>query len=241
MDEQLEQELSQNAWEFLRAGKNEDAINALNLLVNKSQDPFHIFNRGTAYLALGKYDLAIKDFMLASSQRGVNFITSGDYIFQGVCHWYLNDPCQTVSLWKEALNAPYTDAAGGIEPPAFLFYAGLRQDDISLVNEAFDLLIKHKKQFNTEWPVPVASFLTENIGLEDFINLAISTRSEELRERRRCELEFYIGISNLKQGDFISFKKHMTNSYNSEYGFLQPHFYLARWEIQKNFPAKPFT
>src|SRR5262249_44232559 len=157
--------------------------------------------------------------------------SSGGYSKQAVCYWYLGQPMPAVEALRQSDLAPYTDAAGGVQPPALLLYAAERLQNEVLRKEALSSLHKFAQSSTTNWPAAIAAFLVEEIGtaeLEDSIES--QAQAVNLKIRWHCQADFYIALRALREGNRQIFIDRMTQSAESTRGELEDEYYFAKWE-----------
>lgn len=257
-----------SAWELIKAGRYEKAIEIETQLYDKSRDPIYLRSRGSIYLAMGDYTSALEDFKLVTTLEEPRFLADNDYILQGVCYWYLNQPSQAVGTWKRSLTAPYTDAAGGVTRSALLLYAAERLQDGELRKEALGLLRKHwqnhqrrvkRKEKRREaggdrptyhdfvyqglfgWPGAIVPFLLGKIDVTALEQQVMTAGHEILRGRWQCQADFYSALRALREGNKTGFRVGMIRCANSFYGYHEYEYYLARWEVERGFPEVAFA
>jgi len=134
-------------WTLIETGQYEAAISEYSRLYEEKGRKFYLNNRGRAYLLVGNYNAALRDFRHSIETDDPRYRSTGDYVYAGISLWYLNRPDEAIPIWRAGLSAPYTDAAGGVEIPALLLYAGCRLRDFALQTEAVQLLKKHWRNF----------------------------------------------------------------------------------------------
>lgn len=228
-------------WQLVKSGRYEDAIETYTQLYQAEGRPSHLNNRGISYLNLENYTAALDDFKLAMTITEPQLRADTTYIFQGVCYWYLNQPSQSVQVWRQALTAPYTDSAGGIEPPLLLLYAASRLQDKELSKEAWRLLQKHSRRKIGEWPGPLVPFLLGKIERAELEQKFKSGKSETLIGRWQCQADFYIGLRELREGKSTEFQLAMKRCAESRFGLSASEYYLARWEVRHDFANPVLT
>jgi len=107
-----------SGWEVLQSG---DLTTALKLLQGEDKRDSCIrslVNLGICYLMLGETDLARKTFDIALQLPPRS---SGTHSMAGIASWIANERTDAVRVWYDGLDAPYRDAAGGIELPLLRF------------------------------------------------------------------------------------------------------------------------
>jgi lipoprotein NlpI len=240
MDEKTKVLLGREAWQLRRNGQYEKAIELCTQLYNEDPTPFNLFDRGMTYLEMADYASALEDFKRVVDIQEPTLMADVYYIFQGVCYWYLNQPSQAVEVWKQGITAPYTDAAGGVTPPALLLYAAQRLHDAELNKEALRLLRKHARRKLREWPGAIVPFLLGKIGVEELETKVKLAVKEILIARWQCQADFYIALRALREGDWAAFQSRMTRCAENPYGYHEHEHYLALWEAERGFPRTAF-
>lgn len=227
-------------WQLRVNGHYQQAIAAYTDLYAADGRPSNLYNRGSIYVEIGDYARALEDFELMRSAQDPAYRADGEYMYQGICYWYLDQPQRAVAIWKQGLDAPYTDAAGGVRLPAMLLYAGLRLDDKALQKESLSLLRKHARRKLNDWPGPIVPFLLDKIDARELLRQTESGRNETLIGRWQCQAEFYLAVHALHHDDRDTFGQHCARCAESRYGRLEHEYYLARWEIERNLPFPAF-
>ena len=239
-DLQYLQDLHNRAWQLLRVGRQQEAIDLYTKCFEKSSKFIYLYNRGLAYLEAGNYESALADFRLVAANENPDFIADAYFIYQGVCHWYLNQPSEVLPIWEKGLAAPYTDAAGGVELPALLLYGAERLHDLDYRKLALRLLRKHARRKLQGWPGPIVPFLLGKTDVEVLQQNAQATPSDILRSRWQCQADFYIALHALREGDRDLFRVYMKRCAENPYGYHETEYYLAHWELAHNFPDPAF-
>ncbi len=231
----------QDPWQFVENGWYEQAIKLYTRHFDEDGKVFHLTNRGTVYLLQEDYDLALADFQLVLHVEDPRFVSDTDYFFLGICYWYLKQPSRAVDAWRQSLTAPYTDVASGVEAPALLLYAALRLDDQDLRREALNVLRKRARRKLVAWPGPIAPFLLGKMESVELVHLANVSSSDILRARQVCQADFYIALKALLDGNPTGFKAGMIRCTESPYKILEHEYYIARWEVRRDFPNPAFA
>lgn len=227
-------------WELRVAGQYERAVALYTKQYEVDGVPSHLYNRGSIYVETGEYARALEDFELLLSVKDPSLRTDGEAMYKGICYWYLNQPAQSVESWRRGLDAPYTDAAGGVRMPGMLLYAALRLEDSALQKEMIALLRKHARRKLGGWPGPIVPFLLGKIDQAELLDQTQHARHATLVGRWQCQAHFYIAVRARHNDDDDLFKLHMTRCAESPYGRLEHESYLARWEVQRHFPSLAF-
>ncbi len=263
MNESFHTPLSRQAWEYRLSGEFQKAIEAYTLLYAEEKDPGTLRGRGATHLQAGEYVAALEDFKQAAIQSNPQFRISGHSLMQGICFWYLNQPNEAINMWHQALTANYTDAGGGVIPPAILLYAGERLNDDRLKHEALQIFKKqwrnHQKRVTRRqtpgykpthedfahqglfgWPGAVVPYLLGEINTEEFYTPAIKMDGNKT-DRWRSQADFYLALRAYREGDKKTFQSGMTRCGQSQKGFIENEYFLAKWEVERNFPEPAFS
>lgn len=262
MDKALRRQLEHQAWSCIESGQFEKAIEANTLLFADNQIPPRLYNRGKAYLLMGNYTAAFGDFSQAATLSGPKSRIDSHSIMQGICFWYLNQPAEAIAMWREALTANYTDAAGGVIPPAILLYAGERLNDDRLKREALNIFKKkwrnHQKRVIRRqapgykpthddfvhpglfaWPGAILPFLLEEISTEQLFAAAAKSFGGKT-DRGLAQADFHFALRALREGNRPAFREGMTRCTQRQDALLEDEYFLAKWEVEQNFPEPAF-
>jgi hypothetical protein len=235
---------TESPWELIIQGEYQKAIERLTDLLSEDPQPPDFRNRGLVYLILNDYQSALSDFSSAISMTPEKFLSDYDYICQGMCYWFMNDPQKAIGIWELSLSAPYTDSAGGIEAIALFLYAGICINNEKTINKGRKLLSRYWKDYqkhNTAmlyWPAHIAPFLLGEMGIEDFLNAYQSAKSEILQNRWKCQIYFYLGIKGLIDGDIQNYQASLRKCLDYDQTKVDYQYYLARWTVNNNFPIR---
>lgn len=250
-------------WGLIKAKQYQAAIEEYSRLLQSEPARMpYLANRGTAYLLSGNYIASLVDFRAIIETSHPDLRGDDAYINAGICCWYLDRPNEALAFWRDGLDAPYTDAAGGVELPALLLYAGKRLGISALQKDALDRLDHHWRKLLRRpawreatrtpveerlvfmdllfWPEPIVPLLLGHIDSSTVLRIAQECSSETLRTRRRCAVDFHVALRALIQSQKLEFEESMRNCAASTYGELEPEFYLAKWEVDRQFPNPPF-
>lgn len=230
-------------WKLVEDKHYQQALEVYAHLYAQDGRPSHLYNQGLIYLALQDYTAALEAFTRVIAVKPHDRRSDSEYLYQGICFWYLNHPSRTVEIWRQSLAAPYTDAAGGVQASAILLYAAERLQDTPLRKEALRLLRKHARRKLQGWPGPIVPFLLEQHNAAELDwQVSVSTvRNQTLLDRWQCQADFYIALRALREGDRGLFTGRMIRCAQSPYGLLEPEYYLALWEVQRQFPDPAFV
>lgn len=233
--------LETQAWNLMRAGYYDKAIEIYSHCLKESLNPSYLFARGTAYLQAGDYATALEDIKLFIAQADPKYMSDAYFIYEGICYWYLNQPSKVLPTWEKGLTAPYTDASGGVELPALLLYGAERLHDAGYRQLALQLLRRHARRKLRGWPGPIVPFLLGKISIAELQQKAQATASDILRSRWQCQADFYMALRAWREGEEETFKAGMNRCAANPYGYHEKEYYLARWEVTNNFPKPAFN
>jgi lipoprotein NlpI len=244
-------------WQLIKNKQYEAAVSEYSRLIelHPTRNP-NRYNRGTAYLLMKNFNAALEDFNWIIQDSDPRYATTGEFTFAGICCWYLGRPVDALAHWRKGVDAPYRDAAGGVETPALLLYAAerlrddlLRKESIAMLKELWrkhSAAQKRKKPHLSHddlvhpglvaWPGAIVPFLLNHLDESSFIQKSEESSSDTLRTRHRCAADFYRGVRALRLGDRLGFQSRMKDCVESHYGELEHEFYLARWEVERGFP-----
>jgi tetratricopeptide (TPR) repeat protein len=150
----------------------------------------HPLWRGLALLELRRFDEAARVFEEAEgAQESATMLE-----FAGAARWLSGDRAQAAERWIGALDAAHEGPAGGVKPPALLYYAGLRMPDERYVLRGKRLLGKlWKPKIARVWPGPVAGYLLGRVDEEPF--LEDGYEDPDLEARRSTSALFWAGVN----------------------------------------------
>jgi hypothetical protein len=254
----------EDPWTLVMAKRYAEAADAYARRYAEGGGTLALRGHARALLLAGRPAEALRHFREVIETTEARLRPDSDFIDLGTCHWYLSQPEQAVAAWRESLTAPYTDAAGGVGPPAVLLYAAVRLGDSGLEAEAVRLLRGHLKKHQRRvrrgqastarqahedlvhpglyaWPGALVPFLLGEIGTSELDQAAADTPSDVLRARWQCQADFVAGVRALRENDQPEFRDRMAKSAASPHGELEHEFCLARWEVARGFPAQPFA
>jgi hypothetical protein len=150
----------------------------------------HPLWRGLALLELRRFDEAARVFEEAEgAQESATMLE-----FAGAARWLSGERTVAAVRWIAALDAPHEGPAGGVKPPALLYYAGLRIPDERYVLRGKRLLGKlWKPKIARVWPGPVAGYLLGHVEEEPF--LEDGYEDPDLESRRSASALFWAGVN----------------------------------------------
>lgn len=186
-------------------------------------------NKAIALLNLKKY----QDVLDIATEliRITNGRSDSDYMLAGIANWLLDNYTEAVEIWKKGLNTKYTDAAGGIQVPALLYYAAVKENNKKLEKEAIDLLKKRcKSKVSLNYPGSIAGYILGRISEDELLNSYASF--ETLKTRILCKSYFYIAVNNLKNGDKKMFYENLKKCIDNE-SYIEKEHFIAIGEIDR--------
>jgi tetratricopeptide (TPR) repeat protein len=226
-----EAQLRKAAWSLLDTGKLPEAADAYLRLYEASQDPKYLRARGVINLRLRRLADALHDFRTYVDRRERRFLSDDDFIYLGICHWYLDQSVEAVTAWKAGLDAPYTDAAGGVEAAAILIYASMRVSEPALEKLGFAILRKISRRSTSAWPAAIAPYLLGKIKDHDLDLQARMSTSAIVVQRQQCQADFYVALAAQRRGDDVAYNARLRECARSPFGYLEHEYYLALWEL----------
>lgn len=217
-------------WDFMEKGQYELAYIRMTEEMLRNPEYEHRNNGNLAHclLLLGRPEEALVYF-----QKMINLqpTSVSGYIGAGIAFWWMDRINDAVEVWKQALPAIYTDAAGGVEVPAFLTFAAIMMSDRTLEKYSRSLLEKKWKTKRVAvWPGPIAGYLLGKINADVLMSYSMIGNSI-LKERRLTQIHFWIALNNYHYGNNKEYQKHLKQS--SLGNIIEPEYYLAKWEINK--------
>lgn len=227
-------------WSLVEQGRYEQAARVYSDRYEISGSATDLYLRGQTRLRFDDYQGALDDFQTIIRTNDPMSLTTGHYISLGITYWFLGDPQKAVEAWTGAEAAGYGDAAGGVEPPAFLFYAGERLSWPETKREALRRLRKLARRKGSAWPKPIAEFLIGSLDVRGLEEAVQSQPNEPLRDRRGCQASFWIALRSLQEGNWAEFEAGMKRCSRYRKAILELEPFLARWEELNGFPRVPF-
>jgi tetratricopeptide (TPR) repeat protein len=226
-----------NAWDLIKAGEFDQACAAADEEHHRSGSFLPLRNKVLALLNLNQHAQAV-----ALSQNIIernNGDTDGDFIFLGVAHWLQGQNAQAIEAWRRATRTDYTDAAGGVEAPLLLLYAGVRTGLPALQEEAMrilDALLPAPAIKN--WPGPIARHMSRHLT-ESGLRETISSQPV-LNAKQTCQAAFHAGVMHLLDANLSVFQERMLEAAGQgPFSLTKQEYYLARGEIESE--IRPVT
>jgi tetratricopeptide (TPR) repeat protein len=218
-----------SSWDLLERGQFNLAYSQMTKDINEKPDTaiHHLANRGLCLLLLGRPSEALADFRML---LGIHPESSTGYIFAGISQWWLGQPLESVAMWEEAVNAELTDAAGGVQSPALLYFAATHLRDSCLEKHSIELLKRRLRSKRIKaWPGPIAEFLLGKLDKTEFLHKSAAVDNPILEKRRLTKAHFWIGFRYYRQGNTNEYKSYLQKSLAGH--ILEPEYYLASYEL----------
>jgi tetratricopeptide (TPR) repeat protein len=222
------------AWGYQERGDLARAIDAYTTLYARTQAPRYLYHCGIAQLELGAYVASLEQLTRYTALEPARFHHASQYIATAACYWWLHAPDKAADALVQALDAPYRDAAGGVEAPALLLYVAERLDADEPRKLALKLFAKFVRRKPPGWPGPIAPLLLGKLDASAVEQAA--TRHPPMAPRRMCQADFYIGVRALRDGDRAEFQRRMTRAVTWNELPRELERYFALWEIAHDFP-----
>jgi tetratricopeptide (TPR) repeat protein len=184
-----------SAWDLITTGRFTEAIESLSSDLSTQPSSRLYGNRGIAYLNLGRFGQAQQDFEAAekaSSSRVDRYLLQA-----GSVKWIQGLEAEAAKVWEDVVHdlesntIVYTDAAGGVEGPCLLWFAGVRLGRLELCKIATKSLRKTLRSKRSSCRPAVVGRLVVGQTTAADVREAVSA-VPILRERQLCQAEFYI-------------------------------------------------
>ena len=226
---------SKTDWQQFIEGSSEAAVIRFADSYAKTGDQPTLRNLGKAIMDCENWDLAREmwDTVIKHATE-LNRTADSDFINRGTIEWLDGQPHKAVDLWRLSIDTIYTDIAGGVIGPAFLWFAGYRLSDTKLLKEATKLLRKFKLGERAKsvrfWPGPrgVASYLLDEVDTETFLN--VWKEGPELSYRRDCVANFWASVREPDKQLAVS---RLKQALIDKGAVLECEYFLAKHELRE--------
>lgn len=216
--------------DLLKQKKFEEAFRLAEKDYVNNHSEYNLRNRASTLLCLKDYNAALVDYEEAQRISGGN--SDSDYLSIGLISWIQNNRSGAIETWKAGLKTQYTDAAGGVRVPSFLFFASVITSDVRLEKEAIQYLRRRwKSNASINWPGAIAGYLLQAITDEDLLKSA--EQISELRTRFLCQAYFYLAVNRIRENDSQGYLHFLKKCAASEMGYLEHEYYLAIGELDR--------
>ncbi len=222
--------------EFMR----KPSIESVSLFENEykqSGDIPTLRNLNLVLMDIGNWQHAKSNFekIIEKSER----TNDGDLIEIGMVNWFMGNELTAIDFWKQACDAEYTDAAGAIDGPLILWYAGQRLGDQKLVNKSLKRLkkfwkVKDYRLLAKEWPgtTAIAGFLLDKVPEYVFLN-DWKWSPGSLEYRRLCRANFWVGMKIMNQSEEKAIQHFKTAFSENKIAILEYEYFLSKWEYSR--------
>jgi hypothetical protein len=219
-----------SVWDLVKEDRFEEACASADREYEETGSYPVLRNKMIALMMLGKFDeaISISRMIIKSTNGRIDF----DFIFLGAIYWIKREYAVAVSIWKEGLNAGYTDAAGGVEIPMLLFFAAVHTQDPVLKKEADKMLKKKiKSKTSVNWPAALGNYLVGAIS-EDVLHQSFS-ENPILKSKQKCKADFYAALMRLMNGEKLGYVEKLKSSLShGPVTYLLQEYHLARAELE---------
>lgn len=222
-----------NNWDLIESGRFADAIEGLTKEFQERPSPFLLRNRGIAHLNLGQLEQAEQDFWAAEKLSK----TAGDSnrMSAGTVKWLGGHETDAGQSWADVVHdldvrkIQYTDAAGGVEAPCLLWFAGVRLGRLEWRDAGIKSLRRTlRSKRSTAWPAALGQLVLGR-ALPDEVRKSVSSVAI-LHERELCQAEFYIAWLAFVDQRLDEFRDSLTRAASLSAALLEDELYLARYE-----------
>jgi tetratricopeptide (TPR) repeat protein len=195
-----------------------------------------LFNLGLALLDVGDWHRAKDTYGKIINES--DYTIDAHFIMRGMADWFLGNTSSAIESWKQAVDAGYTDAAGPIDGPLILWYAGRRLGDEKLVKGSLKKLRRFWKvkdyRVIDEWPdsPAIAGFLLEKVPKNVFLN-EWKWPAGSAEYRRLCRAQFWVGMKGLDRSEDEAIKHFKTAFSTNKIAIGEYEYFLAKWEYAR--------
>jgi lipoprotein NlpI len=130
----------------------------------------------------------------------------------------------------------YSDAAGGVQGGAMLWFYATQlgdEDGVQLAEKLMTKLLKGRA--SRSWPAPIASFVLGEISESAMMN-AVS-EAPILRDRQLAQANFYAAARRLVRRDVAGSKELFRAALQSRNALIEIEYFLAQHELEPHGPA----
>jgi hypothetical protein len=219
----------------LLCGPKSEAIQALQNEHNRTGDLPTLRNLNMLLMDIGEWQRTKTNCTKIIEEE--KYSNDGDYITLGMADWFMGDKTSAIDSWKQAVNAQYVDAAGPIDGPLILWYAGQRLGDEKLVKESLKKLKRFWKvqdyRVFSEWPgtIAIAGFLLDEVPANVFLH---EWKWGNLEDRRICRANFWLGMKCLEEGDETTAAAYFKSAFSGpKIAILEYEYFLAKREFSR--------
>jgi tetratricopeptide (TPR) repeat protein len=219
------------ARECLSRGEYARARSCYDQAISIERDSGALTNRGLLYLFFGQGNNAWKD--LTEVRETADEPISLPEV--GVALWVAERRTEACADWAEEIRRHrdglivYTDEGGGVQPPAFLWWASAHPE----LSSWREIAVKELEQIVSEalnehgYLFAVAQFLLGNIEPGQLLRKA-ATKYKQAERQQLCQAHFHLAARCIDDRDVITYRQHLEQA--CSYGDLLfcPQYLLAR-------------
>lgn len=198
--------------------------------------PIRVF--GVALLFLGRYRQAEKHFAKLIADRPAGVRVGVHTVGSGMALWFQGRHSDAVARWREGLHG-HRVGYEGMEFPFMLFFAGIRDSDATVLNEAVELIQSRSKRVYPESTIAAICNLVLERKTFDAVQVDLRTFLQGSKFQKQLLKEdsavagFYQGLLALRAGNELEFYERMYATATVR-GFenLYHEFILADYELK---------
>jgi tetratricopeptide (TPR) repeat protein len=223
-----------DVWGLVEIGDFESAIEAADEEFKKTGNIFPLRNKVYALLNLKRYTDCVD--LTSELIRIRNGETQSDFVFCGVAYWLTGQYEKAIEIWRDGKDTKFTDAAGGIEIQAMLYFGAVVTSNQKLISTTKNHITKLLRERNAiNWPAPIGSFLCDRMSVNELMSKVSDVPI--LKERQQCQMHFVISVKNLEAGNFGEYAKGLRRSVSyGRLAYLEAMYYLAKGVLEKMQP-----
>jgi tetratricopeptide (TPR) repeat protein len=182
-----------NEWNLIKEGRYQEAYQLFSniLKLEPERASYILAARGLCLLLLNRFEEAFTDYNSIIQIKPNN---ASGYLGAGIALMLVDNYLDGIQFFQESYHARYTDAAGGILAPAFIYYAAIKLQDKKFETIAIKRLRKlWTPRVHRIWPGAIAGFLLNEIDESVLLDLA-SNKNQTLEMRRFTQSYFWLAM-----------------------------------------------
>jgi hypothetical protein len=219
--------------ELLDEGNYNEAVVQLLIEYEQQPDEGSLLTLAISQLCVRDAEASLRSTNeLIRLQEGVH---EDVYIYAGVACWMMTHYEEGVDYWLQGESCTYRDMSGGIGIALLQHFAGVRLNDVSLI-DASNKLIRNRlqKPWAIHWPGPLGKFVVGDLSeVEIHIEATRVELHEILLREQLCQLEFHRGVKALGSGNKSLYRKHLKKCRLPHETKFSAEAFLARCELIK--------
>jgi tetratricopeptide (TPR) repeat protein len=188
-----------DGFDLLCAGRIDEAIAAYTRVIEVEASPLVLANRALAHVRRRDFTAAMHDYQAADALDPPHLRGDAYPKRIGAVLWMMGRRQHAIEQWERVVDLlgrrayAFTDAAGGVQSGALLWFGALRLDDDERMRKALGFIAKRTDSNGDGWPKPIARFV---LGEIDAVRLrASAANGDSLAGRRLCQACFYAGVA----------------------------------------------